>query len=95
MPGVALERVTLKANLKGDASKVTVSGGILNLDESTLNFSLNASDFSRPNLTFDLNLDQINVDRYLPPKSEQKAAPEKPGSLPGGRRSRSGSIGMR
>ena len=74
----ALDRVTLKANLKGDASKVTVSGGILNLDESTLNFSLVASDFSRPNLAFDLNLDQINVDRYLPPKSEQKAAPEKP-----------------
>ena len=71
----ALDRVALKANLKGDLAKVTVSGGILNLDESTLNFSLNASDFSRPNLAFDLNLDQINLDRYLPPKSEQQPAP--------------------
>ena len=73
----ALERVALKANLKGDANRVSVSNGVLNLDESTLNFSLKASDFSRPNLAFDMNLDQINLDRYLPPKSEQPAPAEK------------------
>jgi AsmA protein len=74
----ALDRVALKANLKGNASKVAVTNGILNLDESTLKFSLNASDFSRPNLAFDLKLDRIDIDRYLPPKSEQQATPEKP-----------------
>jgi AsmA protein len=74
----ALGRVALKANLKGDQNKLTVSDGILNLDESTLKFSLNASDFSKPNLAFDLNLDRIDADRYLPPKSEQKPAAEKP-----------------
>jgi AsmA protein len=73
----ALERVALKATLKGDASRIAVSNGILNLDESTLNFSLKASDFSRPNLAFDMNLDQINLDRYLPPKSEQQSEPAK------------------
>jgi AsmA protein len=79
----ALERVALKANLKGDQNKLTVSDGIIGLDKSTLKFSLNASDFSRPNLVFDLYLDQINLDNYLPPKSEQqpakaeKTAPEK------------------
>ncbi|MGD9132085.1 MAG: AsmA family protein, partial [Desulfobacterales bacterium] len=73
----ALGRVALKANLKGDQNKLTVSDGIFNLDESTLRFSLKASDFSRPNLAFDLNLDQINLDRYLPPKSEQQPAPSK------------------
>ena len=72
----ALDRIALKAKLKGDASRVSVSDGIMNLDESTLNFSLKASDFSRPNLAFDLNLDQINLDRYLPPKSDQKPAAE-------------------
>ena len=75
----ALGRVALKANLKGDQKKLVVSDGILNLDESTLKFSLNASDFSRPNLAFDFNLDRIDADRYLPPKSEQPtAAAEKP-----------------
>lgn len=73
----ALDRVALKASLKGDPSKVALSNGIINLDESTLNFSLTASDFSKPNLAFDLNLDQINLDRYLPPKSEDKPATEK------------------
>jgi AsmA protein len=73
----ALDRVALKASLKGDASKIAVTNGVLNLDESTLNFSLNASDFSRPNLAFDLNLDQINLDRYLPPKSEKQPTAEK------------------
>ena len=75
----ALDQIALKANLKGDAARVSVSSGILNLDESTLNFSLKASDFSRPSLAFDLNLDRINLDRYLPPKSDQQPAPaEKP-----------------
>ncbi|MCK5487451.1 MAG: AsmA family protein, partial [Desulfobacterales bacterium] len=74
----ALDRVALKANLKGDQKKLVVSDGILNLDESTLNFSLTASDFSRPNLAFDLNLDRIDIDRYLPPKSERQPATEKP-----------------
>ena len=71
----ALGRIALKANLKGDATRIAVSNGILNLDESTLNFSLKASDFSRPNLAFDMNLDQIDLDRYLPPKSEQQPEP--------------------
>jgi len=74
----ALDRVALKANLKGNASKVAVTNGILNLDESTLKFSLNASDFSRPNLAFDLKLNRIDIDRYLPPKSERPPATEKP-----------------
>jgi AsmA protein len=74
----ALGRVALKANLKGDQKKLMVSDGILNLDESTFKFSLNASDFSRPNLTFDFNLDRIDADRYLPPKSKQQPAAEKP-----------------
>jgi AsmA protein len=73
-----LDRIALKANLAGDSSKVTVSNGIMNLDESTLNFSLKASDFSRPNLAFDLNLDQINLDRYLPPASKEQPPAEKP-----------------
>ena len=75
----ALDRIALKANLKGNATRMEVSNGILNLDDSTLSFSLKASEFSRPNLAFDMNLDRIDLDRYLPPKSEQQPAPaEKP-----------------
>lgn len=74
----AVDRVALKAGLKGNQTKIAVADAVLSLDESTLNFTLNASDFSKPNLAFDLNLDQINLDRYLPPKSEKQPAAEKP-----------------
>ncbi len=69
----ALDRVVLKTHVKGDARKVSLSGGVLNLDQSKLNFSATTSDFSRPNLKFDLELDQIDLDRYLPPPADQPA----------------------
>jgi AsmA protein len=75
----ALTKVALKATLKGSPDRVSLSQGALDLDESKLNFSLNAKDFSKPDITFDLNLDKINVDRYLPPSSPKGAAKEEKG----------------
>jgi len=75
----ALTKVALKATLKGSPDRVSLSQGALDLDESKLNFSLNAKEFSKPDLAFDLNLDKINVDRYLPPASEKSAAKEEKG----------------
>ncbi|MGE5842555.1 MAG: AsmA family protein, partial [Deltaproteobacteria bacterium] len=72
----ALTRVALKASLKGSPDRISFSQGALELDESKLNFSLNAKDFSKPDVAFDLNLDKINVDRYLPPSSPKGAAKE-------------------
>ena len=74
----ALDQVALKANLKGSQTKVAITNGMLNLDESMLEFSLTASDFSRPNLAFEMNLDRINLDRYLPPGSDKPTATAKP-----------------
>ncbi len=70
----AFDRVTLNAHIKANSKKVSVSNGILGLDESKLNFSMKASDFSKPAVTFDLNLNQINLDRYLPPTSDKKSS---------------------
>jgi AsmA protein len=67
----ALNSVTLKAHVKADSKKVSLSNGVMSLDQSKLNFSATAAEFSKPNLKFDLELDQINLDRYMPPKSEQ------------------------
>ncbi|MFH1292800.1 MAG: AsmA family protein, partial [Pseudomonadota bacterium] len=55
---------------------VSITDGALSLDESKLKFSVKAREFSKPDVAFDLDLDQIDVDRYLPPKSE-KAPTEK------------------
>jgi AsmA protein len=69
-----LNRMTLNAHIKTDSKNLSVSNGILGLDDSTLNFSMNASNFSKPAVTFDLDLNQINLDRYLPPTSDKKSS---------------------
>ena len=72
----ALNRMTLNAHIQANSKKLSVSNGILGLDESKLNFSMKASDFSKPAVKFDLNLNQINLDRYLPLKSGKKSSAE-------------------
>ncbi len=69
----ALDRIALKVNLAGSPKNVTVSNGVLDLDESKLTFSLKAKDFSRPDVVFDLKLDKIDLDRYMPPPGEEKS----------------------
>jgi AsmA protein len=75
----ALNSVALQARIKADSTNVSLTSGSVDLDQSKLKFSANASDFSRPNLKFDLDLDQIDLDRYMPPPSEQPQAEETPG----------------
>jgi AsmA protein len=62
----ALDLMSLKTRLKGNPKNVSLSGGKLVLDDSTLILSASAKQFSKPNLTFDLQLDEIDLDRYLP-----------------------------
>jgi AsmA protein len=73
----ALSKVALKAQIKGNPNHVSISDGTLQLDESNLAFSMKAKDFARPNLAFDLNLDEIDLDRYLPPPGEKEAGEKK------------------
>jgi len=74
----ALGSVALKARIKADAKRASISNGILNLDQSQLDFSATATQFSNPNLKFDLSLDKINLDRYMPPKSDSPPAAKAP-----------------
>jgi AsmA protein len=72
----ALSRVALKGTVKGNPQSVNVSDGTLELDDSRLDFALNAKDLSRPDISFDAKLDRINLDRYLPAPAEVKGASE-------------------
>jgi len=67
----AISRLSLKTHVKADAKNVSLTNGNMELDQSKLKFSAAVAEFSKPNLKFDLDLDQINLDRYMPPKSEQ------------------------
>lgn len=68
-----LDKLSLKALVKGSAKAVTVSNGVLVLDDSTINFSARAQAFEKPDLKFVISLDKIDVDRYLPPAEEKDA----------------------
>jgi AsmA protein len=68
----ALDKVALKVKLKGNPTHVAVSDGSLDLDQSKITFSARAKDFSKPDLQFKMNLDEIDLDRYLPPPEEKK-----------------------
>jgi AsmA protein len=74
----ALNRVALKARVKATAENVSISSGLLDLDDSKLNFNMQASEFSRPTITFDLNLDNIDLDRYMPSETEKTSSAKQP-----------------
>jgi AsmA protein len=78
----ALSRVGLQAKVQGDPKAVSLSDGSLVLDDSKLTFSLKAKDFSKPDVAFALDLDQIDVDRYLPPPAEKPAEEKAPEPAP-------------
>ena len=58
----ALDRLALNAHVKADAKRVSLTNGNMELDQSKLKFSATVAEFSKPNLKFDLDLDQINLD---------------------------------
>jgi len=78
----ALSQMGLKCKVKGNPKSAAVSDGTMELDQSKITFNATAKDFSKPDLTFKVNLDQIDVDRYLPPPSEKKTAEQKPAPTP-------------
>ena len=69
-----LKEMSLKAAFAGTSKAVTLKDGLLKLDDSNLNFDLDAKQFEKPVLSFRVALDGIDLDRYLPPpaKAEEK-----------------------
>jgi len=81
-----LTHAALTMSVAGGTDEVSISKGVLELDQSKLAFTAKARDFSKPDVFFDMELDRIELDRYLPPpskkepsqKDEGKASGEKP-----------------
>jgi AsmA protein len=70
----ALDKISLQAQIKGNPKSITLSQGEFGLDDSKLNFSALAKDFLKPDVKFDLQLDNIDLDRYLPEPADKKAS---------------------
>lgn len=73
----ALDRLGIHAGIAGSPQNIVISNGTLELDDSRMVFSAHVSEFSRPRIQFDLDLDHIDLDRYLPPAAVKTAAGEK------------------
>jgi len=70
----ALQKVSLHAQLAGTASSIQLDPLTVHLDSSNVQGALAITDFATQALRFDINIDQLNVDNYLPPKSAASAA---------------------
>ena len=70
-----LTRLALESQYSGTANSISLSQLNLQLDDTKATGSLGVADFAKQALRFDLNVDQINADRYLPPPAEGESKP--------------------
>lgn len=68
-----LEAIKLSAGFKAGKDALEVSDIAATLDDSNLTGQLAVRGFEQPAITFDLVLDAMNADRYLPPADESEA----------------------
>lgn len=69
-----LSRASVNARIQGDTNSVSIRDLDIALDDSRLKGTVNIEDLGTQLTRFDLSLDQIDADRYLPPKAEGEAA---------------------
>lgn len=79
------EKLSFSGNVALTKSTAEVGDIVLQLDDTTAKGMLGIADFDAKALRFDLNVDRINADRYLPPpveKPAQSAQKEAPTPIP-------------
>jgi len=77
------ERVAVSSSFEGSANHVNINRLALVLDDSNLDGTFSMTDFDQPVTEFDINIDRINADRYLPPESGEQARPVTPETAAG------------
>lgn len=70
----ALSAAAFEARLQGNPRTVSVSDGVIRLDDSKIGFFVQAKDLSKPDVRFDLSVDQIDLDSYLAPTGDDNEA---------------------
>ncbi|HEX5676990.1 MAG TPA: AsmA family protein [Alcanivorax sp.] len=76
----ALSHVALAATLDGPANSVMANPLKITLDDSTLSGKAGLENLETGKIVFDLNLDKITLDGYLPPQSDEPASGEPSGA---------------
>lgn len=61
-----LEKVSLQATVSGNADQVSLTDGNLVMDDTTTTIQVHVKDVSKPNIDWNVHMDAIDIDRYLP-----------------------------
>ena len=69
-----LSKMSMQAAIAAGTDKISISKGTMTLDDTRINFNARLAEFSRPDVAFEADLDRINLDRYLPSKTDKKSA---------------------
>ena len=70
----ALTSIGGKSTISGNARSVKATDVVMKLDSSTVTGAISVLDFASLALSFNVDVDTINVDDYLPPSAKGKAA---------------------
>ncbi len=79
-----LENIALQTQLEGSNNHINATGLQLTLDQSQISGQFGIENFAKPGFRFDLSLDEIDADRYLPPVKEGKQQSAPPASAAAG-----------
>lgn len=86
--GSVLNKASLEARVMGTADSIGLKDIVAELDDSTLKGTAGVKRFDKPAISFDLALNTLDLDRYLPPASESNGGNDTADNSDGG----SGSI---
>ncbi len=70
----ALTKLSVDFNLRATTDTADIQNLIIKLDDTTINGSSNIKNFAKPAINFNLNIDAIDIDRYLAPKKPEEQA---------------------
>jgi AsmA protein len=88
----ALTRASLQATIGGKPNALVIKPLTIHLDDSKLNGELTLPDLKSQALRFNLVLDAIDVDRYMPPESDKPGARAPVAATPGAAASAAGQM---
>ncbi len=71
-----LQLARLSTSFIGDGSQISLQGFELKLDQSQFTGKMDIQNFDQPRITFDFSVDDIDVDRYLEPATDQPVEQE-------------------
>jgi len=77
-----LTKTSLNIDFTGSTNKLSLTSLGAKLDDTQLNGNFSISEFSKPNVTANLKLDKIDLDRYLPPYEEENVTASTTASTP-------------